>query len=98
MSRWIYQVDPVQDADPQRHEGFGEVDHLLSLRGDGEAGDCQVCFLQTERERGMINNYHNFSLCKVITWIEEEEDMWIRSEGVERRAEGGRETLLGRRA
>lgn len=46
----------------------------------------------------MINNYHNFSLCKVITWIEEEEDMWIRSEGVERRAEGGRETLWGRRA
>lgn len=44
-------------------------------------------YRRRERERGMINNYHNFSLCKVITWIEEEEDMWIRSEGVERRAE-----------
>lgn len=43
-------MDPVQDADPQSHEGFGEIDHLLPLRGDGEAGDRQVCFLPRERE------------------------------------------------
>lgn len=34
----------VQDADSQRHEGLGEVDHLFphvcdSQRGDGEVGD-----------------------------------------------------------
>lgn len=47
----VYQVDAVQDADPQSHEGFGEVDDLLSLRGDGEAGYGQVGLLHRERER-----------------------------------------------
>ena len=97
-------MDPVQDADPQSHEGFGEVDHLLSLRGDGEAGDRQVCFLQTEREREGGLTTASTSVY-VITWTEEEEEeeeenrkgrQRIRSEGVGRRAEGGRETLSGR--
>lgn len=42
---WVYQVNSVQDADAQSHEGFGEIDHLLSLRRDGEAGHGQVSFL-----------------------------------------------------
>ncbi len=51
MQRRVYQMNPVQDADPQSHERFGEIDHLLSLWGDGEAGDRQVSFLQGERVR-----------------------------------------------
>lgn len=38
-------MDAVEDADAQSHEGFGEIDDLLSLRGDGEAGYSQVCLL-----------------------------------------------------
>lgn len=48
--RWIYQVDSVQDADPQSHERFGEINHLLSLWGDSEASGCQVCFLQWDKQ------------------------------------------------
>lgn len=44
----VYQMNPVQDADPQIHEGFREIDHLLSLRRDGEAGHRQVSFLWGE--------------------------------------------------
>lgn len=51
----VYQMNPVQDADPQSHEGFGEIDHLLSLRCDGEAGHRQVRFLlrDTNRQSGL---------------------------------------------
>lgn len=39
-------MDSIQDADPQSHERFGEINHLLPLRGDGETSNRQVCFLQ----------------------------------------------------
>ena len=32
----------VEDADAQRHEGLGEVDHLLPHVGDGQGGHSQV--------------------------------------------------------
>lgn len=41
----MYHVHPVEDADPQGHEWLGEVDDLLSLRGDGEGCHSQVCLL-----------------------------------------------------
>lgn len=36
----------VQDTYPQRHEGLGEVDDLLSDVSDGQRSNCKVCFLQ----------------------------------------------------
>lgn len=43
----------VQNADPQGHEGLGEVDRFLPDMGDGERSDGQVSFLSvTRRERG----------------------------------------------
>lgn len=35
----------VKDADPQGHEGFGEVDNFLALSCDGECSYSQVCLL-----------------------------------------------------
>lgn len=35
-----HQVDTVHDADAQGHVGFGEVNDLLTLSCDGEAGHC----------------------------------------------------------
>lgn len=35
-----HQVDAVHDADSQGHVGFGEVNDLLTLCCDGEAGHC----------------------------------------------------------
>lgn len=35
----------IEDADPQGHEGFGEVDDLFPLSCDGECGHSQVCLL-----------------------------------------------------
>lgn len=45
-----HQVDAVHDADTQSHERLGEVNHLLALRCDGEAGHCQVSFLKEEAD------------------------------------------------
>lgn len=42
----------VQNADPQGHEGLGEVDRFLPDVGDGERSDGQISFLcVTRRER-----------------------------------------------
>lgn len=40
-----YHVHSVEDADPQGHEGFGEVDDLLPFGSDGERSHSQVCLL-----------------------------------------------------
>lgn len=37
------------DGDAQRHEGLGEVDHLLPVGSDGQRGDGHVSFL-TDRK------------------------------------------------
>lgn len=42
----------VEDADPQGHEGFGEVDDLLPLGCDGECGHSQVCLLLEGKQGG----------------------------------------------
>jgi len=39
------------DGDSQRHEGFGEVDHLLSHQSDGQRGDGHVGLLQEDGEK-----------------------------------------------
>lgn len=49
-----HQVDAVHDADAEGHEGFREVNDLLTLCGDGEARDCEVRFL---KRRGHIHTY-----------------------------------------
>lgn len=41
----------IEDAHAQCHEGFGEVDSLLSNMGDGQGGHSQICLLQREKER-----------------------------------------------
>ena len=33
------------NADPQTHKRLGEVDHPLSVRGDGQRGNCNVSHL-----------------------------------------------------
>jgi hypothetical protein len=45
-------VHPVEDADPQGHEGLGEVDDLLPLGGDGEGCHSQVCLLLEGKQAG----------------------------------------------
>lgn len=42
----------VEDADPQGHEGFGEVDDLLPLGCDGERSHSQVCLLLEGKQGG----------------------------------------------
>lgn len=44
--RGTYYVHSVHDADPQSHEGFGEINDLLSLSRDGQAGHSQVSLLK----------------------------------------------------
>lgn len=44
-----HQVDAVHDADTKGHERLGEVNHLFTLCCDGQACDCQVCFLQQDK-------------------------------------------------
>lgn len=45
---WISAIGfVVEDADPQSHEGLGEVDHFLPHVGDGEGGHGQVSHLRT---------------------------------------------------
>ncbi len=41
-----YYVHSVHDADPQSHEGFGEINDLLPLSRDGQAGHSQVSLLK----------------------------------------------------
>lgn len=36
------------DRDSQGHEGFGEVNHLLSYQSDGQRSHCNVCFLSNQ--------------------------------------------------
>lgn len=43
---------PVEDADPQGHEGLGEVDGFLPDVGDGQRSHSQVSFLQTAQREG----------------------------------------------
>lgn len=43
---------PVQDADPQGHEGLGEIDGFLPDMGDGQRSHGQVSFLQTAQREG----------------------------------------------
>lgn len=43
---------PVQDADPQGHEGLGEVDRFLPNVGDGERSNGQVSFLHAAPRKG----------------------------------------------
>lgn len=43
---------PVQDADPQGHEGLGEIDGFLPDMSDGERSHGQVSFLQTAQREG----------------------------------------------
>ena len=45
-------MHPVEDADPQGHEGLGEVDDLLPLGCDGERSHSQVCLLLEGRRGG----------------------------------------------
>lgn len=47
-----YHMHPVEDADPQGHEGLGEVDDLLPLSCDGERSHSQVCLLLEGRRGG----------------------------------------------
>lgn len=62
-----YQMNPVQDTDPQGHKGLGEVDHLLALRRDGEARHGQVGFL---RGRMKIDQRWRIEcLNKVFRWV-----------------------------
>lgn len=42
----------VEDADPQGHEGLGEVNDFLPLRGDGEGCHSQVCLLLEGKQMG----------------------------------------------
>lgn len=42
----------VEDADPQGHEGLGEVDDFLPLCGDGEGCHSQVCLLLEGKQIG----------------------------------------------
>lgn len=58
-----HQVDAVHDADAQGHVGFGEVDDLLTLRGDGEAGHGQVSFLnhREQTRQDAETHSHTFS-------------------------------------
>lgn len=44
--RNAYHVNAVKNANPQSHERLGEINHLLALSGNGEAGHGQVCFLE----------------------------------------------------
>lgn len=46
----------VQDADAQSHEGFGEVNHLLSDVCDGERRHGQIRFLSIINRRHMFHN------------------------------------------
>lgn len=39
----------IQDADPQSHEGFGEVDDFLSDVRDGQRSHGQICNLQKKK-------------------------------------------------
>lgn len=50
------------DGDSQRHEWFGEVDHLLSDESDGQWGDGNVCLLQEHTDK----NYQPKK--KVFVW------------------------------
>lgn len=45
-------MHPVEDADPQGHEGLREVDDLLPLSGDGEGCHSQVCLLLEGKQVG----------------------------------------------
>lgn len=47
-----YHVHSVEDADPQSHEGLGEVDDLLPLSSDGEGCHSQVCLLLEGKQVG----------------------------------------------
>lgn len=44
--RNAYHVNAVKNANPQSHERLGEINHLLTLSGNGEASHSQVCFLE----------------------------------------------------
>lgn len=44
------------DGDSQRHERFGEVDHLLSHQSDGQWGNCHVSLLQRESAKAEQDN------------------------------------------
>lgn len=50
--REMYHVHSVEDADPQGHEGLGEVDDFLPLSGDGEGCHSQVCLLLEGKQVG----------------------------------------------
>lgn len=43
---------PIQDADPQGHEGLGEVYRFLPNVGDGERSDGQISFLRAAPREG----------------------------------------------
>lgn len=53
------------DGDPQRHERFGEVNHLLPNESDRQWGDCYVCFL-LRRKKQRVLKYLFFPLFKYI--------------------------------
>ncbi len=42
----------VQYTYPQRHEGFGKVDDLLSHVRDGQGSHCKISFLPTNNTQG----------------------------------------------
>lgn len=82
-------MNPVQDADPQSHEGFGEIDHLLSLRRDGEAGHRQVRFLlrDTNRQSGLatrtnitVGTTSDAGVLSMVRYREEEEDQGLNEQ------------------
>lgn len=56
LRQWLHEREDMRilvlrlldhDGDTQRHEGFGEVDHLLSVRCYRQRCKCYVCFLYT---------------------------------------------------
>lgn len=67
----------VQDADPQRHEGLGEVYRLLPNVGDGERSNGQISFLCATRGREeegirnclliLLHDVHCVGVCLMVT-------------------------------
>lgn len=60
VSQWIQEREDTwfgflrlldHDRDSQRHEGFGEVDHLLSYQSDGQRSHCNVGFLSKQKTK-----------------------------------------------